>query len=40
MANNWYQGNYWNTENVQEDILTMELKKSTKKTENHPAKIT
>jgi len=29
-ANNWYQGNYWNTANVQEDILAMEKLKSTK----------
>jgi hypothetical protein len=30
-TNNWYQGNYWNTANVQEDILTTdELKNALK----------
>jgi len=36
-TNNWYQRNYWNTANVQEDILTMgELKKGTKKKRKLP----
>jgi hypothetical protein len=40
-TNNWYHGNYWNTANVQEDIVKIEeMKKKHKKTENRPAKIT
>jgi hypothetical protein len=39
-ANNSLQENYWNTENADDGIITMEEFKALKKTEKHQANIT